>query len=303
MIGVLSWYIFSLVLAAINLPLAYAGLKKLPSRGIFLLRSLGLLLWGTIFWWLTSIQLLRNDLTSQVTALFILAGINLLVLSKIDRESFFAWIKESKNLLIRAELIFLAAFVLMAVVRAANPEIINTEKFMEMAFINAILKSPGFPPMDPWLSGYSISYYYFGYLLSAMLIRITGVTSSVGYNLVAAFWFGMTAVGAYGILWDLLSLREQGTKSKPAMAFLSKHKAMLALLAPLMILVMGNWFSGLDMLHARGVLPENAWAQLDIPELTREPNAMTIKPQQGDGRGGRRAGCCRTGPWTAGLWK
>ena len=212
MIGVLSWYAFSLVLAVVNLPLAYAALRKLPSRGAFYLRPLGLLLWGTIFWWLTSIQLLRNDLASQVTSLFILVGINLLVLSKIDRERFFGWIKENKKLLIRAELIFLVAFALMAVVRAANPEIINTEKFMEMAFINAILKSPGFPPMDPWLSGYSISYYYFGYLLSAMLIRITSVTSSVGYNLVAAFWFGMTAVGAYGILWDLLSLREQGAK-------------------------------------------------------------------------------------------
>ena len=281
MFGVASWYLFSLVLAVINLPLAYAGLKKLPSRGVFLLRPLGLLLWGAIFWWLTSIQLLRNDLASQVTALMILLAINLVVLSKIDREEFFSWIKENKNLLIRGELIFLAAFILMAVVRAANPEIINTEKFMEMAFINAILKSPTFPPLDPWLSGYSISYYYFGYLLSALLIRITGVSSSVGYNLVAAFWFGMTALGAYGILWDLLGLRQQTTKSKPAAEFLNKRKAVLALLAPLMILVMGNWFSGLDMLHARGVLPESAWQQLDIPELTREPVAMTIKPQRG----------------------
>ncbi len=281
MIGVLSWYAFSLVLAVVNLPLAYAALKKVPSRGIFLLRPLGLLLWGAIFWWLTFIQLLRNDLASQVTVLMILAGINLFVLSKINRERFFTWIKASKNLFIRAELLFLASFGLMAVVRAANPEIIHTEKFMEMAFINAILKSPGMPPMDPWLSGFSISYYYFGYLLSAMLIRITGVSSSVGYNLVAAFWFGMTAVGAYGILWDLLGLRQETAKSKPAAGFLIKRKAVLALLAPLMILVMGNWFSGLDMLHARGVLPENVWEQLDIPELTREPNAMTIKPQRG----------------------
>lgn len=195
MSGVLSWYLFSLLLAAINLPLAYAGLKKLPSRGIFLLRPLGLLLWGTIFWWLTSIQLLRNDLVSQVTALMILVAVNLFVFSKIQRGEFFFWIKENKKLLIRAEIIFLAAFILMAIVRAANPEIINTEKYMEMAFINAILKSPGLPPLDPWLSGYSISYYYFGYLLSAMLIRITGVSSSVGYNLVAAFWFGLTAAG------------------------------------------------------------------------------------------------------------
>ncbi len=281
MIGVFSWYVFSMVLAAINLPLAYAALKKMPSRGLFLLRPLGLLLWGTIFWWLTSIQLLRNDLASQVTALMILAGLNLAVLAKIDRNNFFAWIKENKKLLIRAELIFLLGFILMAVIRAANPEIINTEKFMEMAFINGILKSPGFPPMDPWLSGFSISYYYFGYLLSAMLIRITGVSSSVGYNLVAAFWFGMTAVGAYGILWDLLGLRQKAAKSERTTGYLKKHKALLALLAPLMILVVGNWFSGLDMLHARGVLPEQAWVQLDIPELTREPGAMTIKPQRG----------------------
>lgn len=281
MIGVFSWYAFSLVLAAINLPLAYQALKKLPSRGVFLLRPLGLLLWGTIFWWLISIQLLRNDLASQVTALMILVGLNLGVLAKIDRKHFFGWIVENKKLLIRAELIFLLGFILMAVIRAANPEIINTEKFMEMAFINGILKSPGFPPMDPWLSGYSISYYYFGYLLSAMLIRITGVSSSVGYNLVAAFWFGMTAVGAYGILWDLLGLRQQAAKSERTTGYLRKNKAILALLAPLMILVMGNWFSGLDMLHARGVLPESAWVQLDIPELTREPNAMTIKPQRG----------------------
>ncbi len=281
MVGVLSWYLFSLILAAVNLPLAFAGLKKLPSRGIFLLRPLGLLLWGTLFWWLASIQLLRNDLPSQVTALLVLAGINLLVLSKIDRERFFVWIKENKDLIFRAEIIFLSAFILMAVVRAANPEIINTEKFMEMAFINAILKSPGYPPLDPWLSGYSISYYYFGYLLSAMLIRVTGVSSSVGYNLVAAFWFGMTAAGAYGILWDLLGLRQKTTKKKSTAEFLRKRKVVLAMLAPLMILVMGNWFSGLDMLHARGVLPDNTWEQLDIPELTREPNAMTIKPHRG----------------------
>ncbi len=43
---------------------------------------------------------------------------------------------------------------------------------MELAFINAILRSPAFPPHDPWLSGYAISYYYFGYVLVAMIARL-----------------------------------------------------------------------------------------------------------------------------------
>ena len=281
MIDVISWYVFSLVLAIVNLPLGYAAMKKLPSRGIFLLRPLGLLLWGAIFWWLNSIQLLRNDLASEVTALLLLAAINLLVLLKIGRADLFGWIKENKKLIIRAEIILFVGFALMAVFRAANPEIINTEKFMEMAFINGILKSSSFPPLDPWLSGFSISYYYFGYLLAAMLIRITSVSSSVGYNLVAALWFGMTAAGAYGILWDLLSMRQERAKTKRTAGFLKSNKAVLALLAPLMMLVMGNWFSGLDMIHARGVLPTSTWDALDIPELTTVAKDMTIKPQRG----------------------
>ena len=281
MIGVMSWYLFSLLLAALSLPLAYAGMKKLPSKGVFLLRPLGMLLWGAIFWWLTTLRLMQNDLASQVTALFILAGINLAVLHKTDKADFRAWITKNKKLFLIGEVLFLAAFILMALVRAANPEIINTEKFMEMAFINAILKSPGFPPMDPWLSGYSISYYYFGYLMAAMLIRVTGVSSAVGYNLVAAFWFGMTAAGAYGVLWDLLSLRQENAKCDQTAIFLTRRKAVLALLAPLMMLAMGNWFGGLDMIHARGLLLARVWEDLDIPELTREPAALTIKPQRG----------------------
>ncbi len=59
----------------------------------------------------------------------------------------------------------------MAFVRANNPEVTTAggEKWMEVAFINAIMHSPTFPPHDPWLSGYAISYYYFGYVMAAML--------------------------------------------------------------------------------------------------------------------------------------
>lgn len=281
MVSVITWYLFSLLLAFINLPLGFVAMAKLPSRGIYFLRPLGLLLWGAIYWWMTSIHLLQNDLASQVTALLIVAGLNLVLLQKSSRKAIFLWVRENWQQFIRAELIFAVGFTLMAVIRAANPEIVNTEKFMEIAFINGILKSESFPPLDPWLSGYSISYYYFGYVLAAMLIRITGVSSSVGYNLVAALWFGMTAAGAYGILWDLLCLRQAETRSRHAAAFLGARKALLALMAPLMMLIMGNWFGGLDMTHARGILPAETWQALDIPELAEKPASMTIKPQRG----------------------
>jgi hypothetical protein len=51
-----------------------------------------------------------------------------------------------------------------------NPQISATEKPMEFAFLNSILRDPALPPADPWLAGYDISYYYFGYVLMAMLV-------------------------------------------------------------------------------------------------------------------------------------
>ena len=93
------------------------------------------------------------------------------------------------------EILFFLAFAFLAFVRAGNPEIVGTEKPMELAFINAILRSPTFPPHDPWLSGYAISYYYFGYVMTAMLAKATGTLGSVAFNLMLALVFALSAVG------------------------------------------------------------------------------------------------------------
>ena len=50
---------------------------------------------------------------------------------------------------------------------------------MEFAFVNGILRSRLFPPQDPWLSGYGVRYYYFGYVMLAALVRLTGVDPAV----------------------------------------------------------------------------------------------------------------------------
>ncbi len=149
---------------------------------------------------------------------------------------------------------------------------------MEMAFINGILKSPSIPPHDPWLSGYSISYYYFGYLISALLIRVSGVVSSVGYNLVSASWFGLTALGAYGVTWDLLARQSKDDQKDEGV---STRNYSLALLAPLMILVVSNWFGLLDILHARGLVSSEFWQNLQIPALTSQPYSLGWYPNRG----------------------
>ena len=146
------------------------------------------------------------------------------------------WLREKRKLVIFHELLFLAAFLLWAVVRGANPEISGTEKPMELAFINAIYQSPDFPPNDPWLSGYSISYYYFGYILVAGIMKLIGTVSGTAFNLAVALVFGLAASTSSGILYNLLLMREihLGISISPKRL---RRVLLLSLLAPLFILV------------------------------------------------------------------
>ncbi|HQH57619.1 MAG TPA: DUF2298 domain-containing protein [Anaerolineaceae bacterium] len=267
----LRWYALAVVIAWLNLPLTFRMFKALPGRGFALSRPIGLLLWGYIFWLLTSLKLLNNDLAGQLTALIFLAALNILLSGRGTLKALAAWVREKRKFIISVELLFLAGFALWAFVRAANPAIIGTEKPMEMAFINAILRSPGFPPNDPWLSGYAISYYYFGYVLAAMLIRVTGTLAGVGYNLVAAMWFALTACAAYGLLFDLLSLHAKDAEKDTSWILAA------SLLAPALLLIVSNWHGFLDVLHARGLffsssadgnLGSGFWDWLKLKEIS-----------------------------------
>ena len=253
MISFLTWYVLLSALGWLTFPVAFRHLKKLPSRGFAFSKILGLVLWGFIFWLLTSLGLFRNDLSGQVTALIVLICISIISASQGCFKALIEWVKANGRLIIITEMLFLVAFSIWALVRSANPLIIGTEKPMEMAFINSILKSPTFPPNDPWLSGYGISYYYFGYVIIAMLIRISGVSAGIGYNLSAALWFALTAIGAYGIVYDLTRSQwmakneNHPEEAAPAWVFFAP------LIAPLLILIVSNLHGFLDVLHARGV--------------------------------------------------
>ncbi|MBU4224790.1 MAG: DUF2298 domain-containing protein, partial [Chloroflexi bacterium] len=187
--------------------------------------------------------------------------------------------KSNLRLIFITEALFLLSFAFLALVRAANPEIVGTEKPMELAFINAILRSPAFPPHDPWLSGYAISYYYFGYVLTAMLAKLTATAGSVAFNLMLALVFALSAIGAYGILYNLLARRHT--------SHVTRHTPLgLPLLGPLFLLLVSNLEGFLEVLHRRGLFwpsasqpstfdlqpSTNFWTWLDIKDLTHPPS-------------------------------
>jgi YYY domain-containing protein len=130
---------------------------------------------------------------------------------------------------------------------------------MEAMMINAILRSPSFPPNDAWLAGYPLSYYYFGYLILAMLTLLSGVPAAVGFNLGGALIFALTVIGAFSLGYNLrASLSPKQPALRPALA--------AGLLTAAMLALMGNLGGVLGLLKCAHALPDAFWAWLDVRE-------------------------------------
>ena len=269
MIEVLLWYLLLTGLGLAAFPLAYTLLPGLADRGYAFSRILGLLVWGYLYWILGYLGLLRNTTGSLVLTLGVLAGLSWFASSRLQAGEMKAWWRGSRRVVVTVEILFLAAFAGWTLIRAMNPEITATEKPMELAFLNSVLRSPGFPPHDPWLSGYAISYYYFGYILVGMLAMLTGTAAGIAFNLGIAAVFGLGAVGAYGVVFNLL---EHGRDR------VGSHLA--ALFGPIFVLFMSNLEGFLDMLHSLGIfwrrtsdgsLESAFWRWLDLKDLVNPP--------------------------------
>jgi YYY domain-containing protein len=288
MTAFISWYIVITILGWLTFPLAYHLFPALADRGYALARTLGLLVWGYVFWLFASLGFAQNDAGGLLLGLLVLVGLSGWVYYLDDGRStmvngpssMVSWIRRNYKLILTTEILFLVTFAAMAFVRASNPEVTTAggEKWMEVAFINAIMHSPTFPPHDPWLSGYAISYYYFGYVMAAMLAELTSVSAPVAHNLMLSLIFALSAIGAYGILYDLLSAyrrwrggEEGRTGALPALG---------AFLAPLFLLVSSNLEGFFESLHNRGIgwtfRPDGTatspfWSWLNLQVLTDPP--------------------------------
>ncbi|MCL4274003.1 MAG: hypothetical protein KJZ77_09045 [Anaerolineales bacterium] len=268
------WYLILTLLGWLTFPLTYALFPALTDRGYTLARAAGLLIWAYVFWLFASLGIAQNDLGGILLALAMLVVLSVwsLVNHKAEIVHF---LKTNKPLIISTEILFFVAFAFLAFVRSANPELTSTEKPMELAFINGILRSETFPPRDPWLSGYAISYYYFGYVMTAMLAKLSGINGSMAHNLMTALIFGLGAIGSFGILYNLLNRGSQA-EDRPPSTVLG-----LSFLAPLFLLLVSNFEALLEVLHRRGIgWTKNPvtgewtgafWTWLDMKELSQPP--------------------------------
>ena len=200
------WWSVIFFLGAIFFPLTARFFSSFVDRGYIFAKILALVVLSYTSWLLGSLKLLPFSFPSLLLILLLFLTGNLIFL--FQRGSQLKSISQKKTLLVGIfleEVLFLATLTFWSFIKGHQPDIESLEKYMDFGFINSILRSLYFPPLDMWLaqspdySGHFINYYYFGHLTTAVLTKLTGINPGVSYNLMLATIFAFCFTASFSL--------------------------------------------------------------------------------------------------------
>ncbi len=245
----LTWYLALTFVGIAVFPLLYVVCRSLPDRGISVYRPVGMAVILLPLWSVGNILSIPFN-GWVIGALTVTAGVIAWTYA-LTRGDILAFLNEYRGTILAFELATLSLFLGYVLFRGFNPDILGTEKPMELAFLNAAINGGELPVQDPWFAGETINYYYFGYAALAAIAIITGIPGEIAFNLGLASAFSLATVAAAGLAANLAAVWA---------GFERWRVAMSALLAGFFIAAAGNLHAAREILgNPTGTLDASWW--------------------------------------------
>ncbi len=222
------WLLVLELLAFSALPFLAWMAPNAPDRGYSLSKVTGLFLFAATCWVLSVCGLSMEGglLIKTVFALILMSGV-------WGYRAGLLSVSELRELLTRygrsVEGVFIGLSLFYLIIRFMNPEIFWGEKPMDLTFLGFFVRNHELPPQDPWAAGSPMSYYYVGIYYVAALLKLTGISVSVGYNLAIATLAGFIGASLYG-LFLLVTKRVWFATSAASLLVLASDPELLRLI-------------------------------------------------------------------------
>ena len=267
MVDAVLWFLTIQLLGVAALPWVFQVFRFLPDRGVTLAKPAALLVLSYLVWVFGLVRLLPN---TQLTIwiIFLCIAVASMWLAGKRWEELREFLFQRWSVLLIAELVFLLMFLAWALVVSGSPGITHTEKPMDFMLMNAAHQARYFPAEDAWLSGHSISYYYFGHIIVATLSKMSGVVTSVGYNLGLATLPALAGAVAFGLLYNLVRLAGGGIRWALG----------LGAAAPAVILLAGNLAGALEFVRIRGWGGPGFWDWVTVEGMAAKAAEAGVFP-------------------------
>ncbi|MEQ8189634.1 MAG: DUF2298 domain-containing protein, partial [Candidatus Eremiobacterota bacterium] len=205
-IPVIVWALLLELLGLIAAPYLFIACEGLPDRGYGLSKTLGMFFVAWLIWLVAGFKVIYFSPESIFTVILLITCGSVYLLYRKGKE-IKEFLASNRDILLVEESLFWLFFTIFLVIRWANPDLwhgaLGGEKPMDFAYFNSVIKSPFFPPYNPWFAGGYINYYYFGFVLTGTLVKLTGIIPSVAYNLSIPTLFAMTGAGSFCVVLAL----------------------------------------------------------------------------------------------------
>ena len=263
----IAFWAAALAVAALALPLAFRLFARFPDGGAGLALALGLMLVSAGYFLLRVIGALPAGRGGVLLALALFAAA-MAALAIRDRRARAAFRRSRRGVAIAAAL-FTLLFFAYAFFRSHAPDIADVPELpMNLAFLNALLVSPGYPPHDPWMAGERLSYYYGGHLQAAMLTSASGASAAAGYHLALAAVFASAGTAAASLCAALARWLFGGRARR--------WIAASAALGVVLLLFSGSLLGPFQLAAAHGAAPEGVFDAFGIESfLPDDPSARS----------------------------
>ncbi len=206
--AVLIWYLVITVFGWFIYPILRAALPGLDDKGYPFSKFAGMLLLALVVWQLGSAGIaVTKGLILAVVIVIMVVGV---LFAWFQRRTLSAEFLLNKKYYLMVELFSLVLFGFFLLIRLGNPDLWHPgkggEKPMDFAYFNAVLKSTTYPPYDPWFAGGYINYYYYGFVVVGVFVKLLGIVPAIAYNLILPTLFSFVGMGAFSAVWNLIRL-------------------------------------------------------------------------------------------------
>lgn len=212
MLDAVIWLIAIEIIGLASFPFCYYLFPFLRDRGYCVSKPIGILILGYFVWILSMSNLLPSIQPTIIGLAIVFLGLSGLVSYK-KRMELKLFITENVKILLVTEAIFILFLLFWVIYKTYDPSINHTEQPMDFGFFNASIRSVYGHPQDPWLSGNSIDYYYFGYWILGAITEMVGVAPAVAYNLSIALIAGLSASCIFGLGVNLVPFNSNKSSS------------------------------------------------------------------------------------------
>ncbi len=191
-------WLFLLLVSPIGLAALWPFLSARRAPAVLLAPMVGWALLTYLLWLLGFLGLPYAAATIWTLLLLLSAGATVFLLRRRARLGML-W-RAGQRFIPAGLALFLTTHIYMALMRSGRPDILGQEKFMDLALFNSLYSHSVIPPLDPWLAGYSINYYYGGYMMAATWAKAMGAAPTVAFNVNLSLLFGLSCLGAFAVV-------------------------------------------------------------------------------------------------------